>query len=43
VCVCYVVELVGEPVLAVSPGSPFIVPRRGRYLHEGLEISPAEW
>ena len=31
--VCYVVELVGEPLLAVSPGSPFIALRGGRSLH----------
>jgi len=42
-CVCDVVELVREPVLVVSPGSPFIASRGGRYLHEGLEIFSAEW
>ena len=42
VCVCYVAELVREPVLVVSPGSPFIASRGGRYLHEGLEIFSAE-
>ena len=42
-CVCCVVELVGEPVLVVSPGSPFIASRGGRYLHESLDISFSEW
>jgi len=42
-CVGWVVELVGEPVSVMSPGSPFIASRGGRYLHEGLEISSAEW
>jgi len=43
VCVCYVAELVRGPVLVVSPGSPFIASRGGRYLHESLEISSVEW
>jgi len=42
VCVTWLNLLVNS-ALAVSPGSPFIAPRGGRYLHEGLEISSAEW
>jgi len=42
VCVTWL-NLFVDLVLVVSPGSPFIASRGGRYLHEGLEISPAEW
>jgi len=35
--VCDVVGLVREPELVVSPGSPFIASRGGRYLHEGVD------
>jgi hypothetical protein len=42
VCVCCVFGLVAEPVLDMSPGSPFIASRGGRALHESLENSSAE-